>query len=105
MAAVRSTEELSVVCLDMEVPEDVTSEGGWRCLRVKGPLEFSLVGIIAGLASCLAAAGVSLFVISTFDTDYFLVQDARLALALKALEKEGYAVESIAANREPIALD
>jgi hypothetical protein len=86
----RSEAELSVVCAEDAVPSDVRSEGGWRCLRVRGPLGFGLTGILASLASPLASSGVSIFVVSTYDTDYLLVQERDLGRACAALERAGH---------------
>lgn len=68
-------------------------ELGWRGLRVAGALDFSLLGIIAGISAALAGAGVSVFVVSTYDTDYVLVKADRLEDAIAALRARGYAVE------------
>ena len=89
----RTPEELSVVCLEAQVPDGVRAEKGWRGLRVEGPLDFALIGILAGLAGALAQAGISLFALSTFDTDYLLVREPDLPEAVKALERAGYVVE------------
>lgn len=81
----RSQEELSLVCLLDQLPPGVQHEGPWRALRVAGPLDFSLTGIVAGLSAPLAAAGIPVFVISTYDTDYLLVKSSRLTAAREAL--------------------
>ncbi|MBU1660753.1 MAG: ACT domain-containing protein, partial [Chloroflexi bacterium] len=78
-ALVRTADELSVVCDDANLPEGIRTERGWRALKVHGPLDFSLVGVLAELATVLADAGVSIFAISTFDTDYLLVKGNKLA--------------------------
>ncbi len=70
------------------------AERGWRCLGIRGPLEFSLVGVVAGISGALAGAGLSLFVVSTFDTDYILVRAAKLNEAISALASAGYSVHS-----------
>ena len=88
----RTREELSVVCAEADIPEAVTSDKGWRLLRVHGPLDFSLTGVIVSLARPLAEAGVSVFVISTYDTDYLLVKDERLDRALAVLIESGHEV-------------
>ena len=88
----RTREELSVVCAEADIPEAVTSDKGWRPLRVHGPLDFSLTGVIVSLARPLAEAGVSVFVISTYDTDYLLVKDERLDRALAVLIESGHEV-------------
>jgi uncharacterized protein len=88
----RTREELSIVCRAGAVPEGVDAEQGWRCLKVEGPLDFALTGILAALASPLAAAGVALFALSTFDTDYLLVKAETLDRAVEALRAAGHRV-------------
>ena len=88
----RTPDELSVVCSAKEVPEEVQAERGWRGLRVAGTLEFHLTGILASLASPLAEAGISIFALSTFDTDYLLVKEDVLEPALQTLEAEGHEI-------------
>lgn len=88
----RTPEELSVVCAEDAVPPGIRSEGGWRVLKVRGPLAFSLTGILAALAAPLARSAVSLFAVSTYDTDYLLVRQGQLEEALGALRAEGHAV-------------
>lgn len=92
----RTRDELSVVCADAAVPEDVRGERGWRALVVAGPLDFGLIGVIASLADPLARAGVPIFAISTFDTDYLLVKEARLAEAVAALTAAGHEISTLA---------
>ena len=87
----RTENELSVVCRESGVlPGEV--EGGWRCLRVAGPLEFTQVGILAALTQPLADAGVSIFAVSTFDTDYLLVKEEQIDTAIAALRAAGHKV-------------
>jgi hypothetical protein len=88
----RTSEELSVVCAEASVPEGVRCEAGWRILKVAGPLEFSLTGILLAVATPLAETGVSIFVISTFDTDYVLVKEENVDRAVTALEAAGHGV-------------
>lgn len=85
----RTGEELSVVCASRLVPGDVRQSAGWRLLQVEGPLDFSLIGILHRITAPLAAAGISLFAISTFDTDYVLVGDTDLEAAIRCLEASG----------------
>ncbi len=83
--------ELSLVCRATAVPEGCTEEApGWRCFRVKGPLDFSLIGILSRLSSVLAQEKISVFAVSTFDTDYLLVREEALPRAKAALERAGY---------------
>lgn len=70
--------------------EVVKVENEWRLLKVQGPLDFALVGILAGLASTLAAAGVSIFAVSTYDTDYIMVKKGDLEKAIEALIDAGH---------------
>lgn len=90
LSVTRTKDELSVVCAQSCIPEGVRRESNWRGLRVVGPLDFSQVGVLSTLSAVLAAAGVSVFVVSTFDTDYLLVQHARLAIAQSALQQAGH---------------
>jgi len=93
-AIVRTADELSIVCPAAEVPADVRHEGPWRALRVAGPLDFALVGILTRLTAPLAAAGISIFALSTFDTDYVLVRAGDLDAAVSTLRDAGHAVRN-----------
>ena len=88
----RTPDELSVVCRQADVPPGTRCEGGWRCLKVEGPLDFSWTGILASLAVPLAGAGISLFAISTYETDYLLVKGDDLDSAARALAGSGHRV-------------
>lgn len=90
LALTLTSDELSLVLPEDSAPENATIEGGWRALRVAGPLDFELTGVLASLAQPLADARLSLFAISTFDTDYLLVRDATLSEALAALRAAGH---------------
>ncbi|MGW3999577.1 ACT domain-containing protein [Amycolatopsis sp. NPDC004772] len=93
VSVTRTPGELSVICPAGREPAGATAaEDGWRLLSVRGPLEFTLTGIIAALASELAAAGVALFSISTFDTDHILVRGGDLDDAVAALREAGHEV-------------
>lgn len=87
--------EVSIVCPTDLVPPEVAAERGWRCLTVDGPLDFSLVGVLAAISGCLARAEVSVFVISTFDTDHVIVAESDLDRAIVALVEAGHAVRSV----------
>ncbi len=93
LSVTRTPDEVSVVSLAKDVPEGAEVEAGWGCLRVAGPLSFELTGVLAALSAPLAAAGVPIFVVSTFDTDYLLVPLNRLEKARDALEAAGHAAE------------
>ena len=88
----RTSSELSIVCASDAVPPDVQAQRGYRGLAVRGPLDFSLVGIMATLAGVLAAASVSIFVVSTYDTDYLFVREADFDRAATALRSAGHTV-------------
>lgn len=88
----RTREELSIVCPCSSIPQGVRSEAGWRALKVEGPLDFSLTGILSSISTVLANAGISIFAVSTFDTDYILVKGSDLDAAVLALRKESFAL-------------
>ena len=92
VSVTRTSTELSVICPAGLVPVAEKVEAGWRLLTVRGPLEFTLTGIIAALTSELAAAGVPLFTLSTFDTDHVLVKESDLDRAAGALRSAGHEV-------------
>ena len=86
----RTSEELSVVSAPRLVAPGCPSETGWRCIAIKGPLPFEEIGVLAALSTPLAEAGISIFVVSTFDTDYLLVKDFQLERARAVLLKAGH---------------
>ncbi len=88
----RTPDELSVVCPEAAVPPGIVCERSWRALKVHGPLDFGLTGILAALAAPLADAGIPIFAVSTFDTDYLLVRAGALAHACRVLAGAGHAV-------------
>ncbi len=88
----RTPDELSIVCAADAVPAGIRCEPGWRALMVEGPLDFGLTGILASIATPLARAEISIFAISTFDTDYVLVKAATLDAAIEALTRSGFSL-------------
>jgi len=95
MFLAKTDEEISLVCPSGSEPADCLAvEPGWRAFRVVGQLDFSLIGILAGIANTLANAGISIFAISTFKTDYILVRSDRFDAAVSALLAAGYDVVS-----------
>ena len=87
----RTDEEISLVCPTDHCPVGAKNrQDGWKCLRVVGVLDFSLVGILARIADCLAKAQVPLFAVSTYNTDYILFREQHEPAALDALKAAGY---------------
>jgi hypothetical protein len=86
-----TADELSIVCASEHVPDDVQCERDWRAMKVQGPLDFSLTGILAALAGPLAGAGIAIFALSTYDTDYILVKEETLQQAVMVLQMHGHA--------------
>ena len=89
-----TNDELSIVCPTSVVPQGVRTETNWRAIKVQGPLDFSLTGILVSLAAPLASANIPLFAISTFDTDYILVKEQHIAHARSVLEQSGHTFEA-----------
>lgn len=85
-------DELSVVCDESRVPSHVRAQRGFRCLQVAGPLEFSAIGILSSLAGAMAEAGISIFALSTYDTDYLLFPASQEVDAVAALRMAGHVV-------------
>lgn len=92
LSITRNADELSIVCPDDWPPNDVQRESGWHVLKMEGPFDLALVGILAPVATALAGARVNIFVVSTFDTDYILVKDDKLETAIITLELAGHTV-------------
>ena len=89
----KTDNELSVVCSELIEVKSLQSSKGWKCIKVKGPLDFNLTGIFAGISDILAQANISIFAISTFDTDYILVRSKDLSSARNKLRKADYKFE------------
>lgn len=92
VSVTRTPGELFVACTAGGVPDGVTGECGWRAVAVRGPLAFSLTGVLASLATPLAEAGVPVFVMSTYDTDYLLVREGDVDRAKETLRAAGHTV-------------
>jgi hypothetical protein len=92
LSITRTDEELSIVCSQESIPEDIKCEKDWRILKILGPLDFSLIGILASISRVLAQNGISIFAISTYDTDYILVRSKDIDNAVKSLIGENYEV-------------
>ena len=92
LSITRTKNELSLVCSQERVPHVVECDKGWRCIMVRGPLDLSLVGILASLTSSLAEVDISIFAISTYETDYLLVKGENLRRAVLKLKEAGHDV-------------
>ncbi|WP_048140566.1 ACT domain-containing protein [Methanosarcina horonobensis] len=94
----RTYEELSIVCqesnIPANVPANIRAERDWSCLKVEGLLDFGLTGILAGISRVLAENKVSIFAVSTYDTDYILVKERDLELSVRVLKDKGYEFKS-----------
>lgn len=92
LSITRTTTELSIVAAEALLPADLEAERGYYALRVEGPLPFEMVGVVASLASPLAAAGVPIFPLATYDTDYLLIGEGMLDRAIHALTSAGHTI-------------
>ena len=89
----RTDEELSLVCRTEDTPARTTArDDGWRAFRIQGVLDFSLIGILSRLTTLLAEAGIGIFAVSTYNTDYVLVKAGDFDRAMDALAAAGYTV-------------
>jgi hypothetical protein len=88
----KTEEELSIVCNEDNIPQHIKCEKHWRILKVQGPLDFSLIGILASISNILAEKEISIFAISTYDTDYILVKEKDVDKAVAALVSENYEI-------------
>ena len=89
----RTDREVSLVCRSEDIPQEAArSETGWTCFRVAGTLDFSLVGILAKISSLLAGAGIPVFVVSTFQTDYIFIKKEHDRKACSVLSENGWQV-------------
>lgn len=88
----RTQDELSIVCDESEVPEGIQAAPGWRLLSVEGPIPFETTGVASALINPLSAAGVSVFLVATFDTDYLLLREETFEESLAILRRAGHEV-------------
>jgi hypothetical protein len=89
----RTADELSIVCRQADVPAEISCEKGYHCIKVEGPLAFTVIGVLSSLTTVLARVGISTFAVSTFDTDYILVKKDQMDKAVHALLKAGYHIK------------
>lgn len=90
----RARDELSIVVPSERVPDEVADDGGWRLFRLVGPFAFDEIGVLASVTAPLAAAGVGIFVVSTFNTDYLLVKAPDADRCVDALRRAGHTVRT-----------
>ncbi|QAA35058.1 ACT domain-containing protein [Clostridium manihotivorum] len=88
----RTYEELSIVCDEANIPDEVKCEKDWRVLKIEGPLDFSLIGILASISTILAQQSISIFAISTYDTDYILVKNKDIDKSVETLIAKNYEI-------------
>ena len=89
----KTDEENSLVCLTEDVPDNtIQREDGWRAFRIQGVLDFSLVGVLAGLSALLAENQIGIFAISTYNTDYILTKADDYSRAMEVLSNAGYQI-------------
>lgn len=89
----KTDEEKSLVCITSEVPENtIQRDDGWKAFRIQGVLDFSLIGILAKIATVLADNGISIFAVSTYNTDYVLIKKENYQKALNILQTTGYKI-------------
>jgi len=86
----RTPDELSIVCPIENLPADVSSPHRWICLKLEGPFSFSQTGVLLSFIEPLSSTGIPIFAISTFDTDYVLVQEEYAGMAIGALQEAGH---------------
>ncbi|MPM52134.1 hypothetical protein SDC9_98890 [bioreactor metagenome] len=88
----KTADELSIVCNEESIPSNIKCEKEWKALKIEGPLDFSLIGILSKISSLLAKEGISIFAISTYDTDYILVKESHIKNAISVLLSNEYHV-------------
>lgn len=87
----KTDEEYSLVCINEDTPVNtIEREDGWKCFRIQGILDFSMIGILYEISAVLANNKIGIFVVSTFNTDYILVKEGNFDKTLKVLTLAGY---------------
>jgi len=90
----RSVEELSIVCPAENLPQDVETQHRWQCFKLEGPFPFSMTGVLLSFIEPLSSNGIPIFAVSTYDTDYVLIQEEWVGAALTALQNAGHELEN-----------
>jgi hypothetical protein len=91
-AEIYTPDEITIICSPEAAPQGARIEPGWRALKIVETLDFNLVGVLAEISTLLAKAGVSIFVLSTYNTDYILLKEQHMALAIASLRQAGHSV-------------
>lgn len=89
----KTKDELSILCDLKFIPQGIKCEKPWKALKIEGPLDFALIGILSTISTLLAKNSISIFAISTYDTDYILVKEKDMDNAIKVLSNEGYIIK------------
>ena len=90
----RSAEELSIVCPADNLPPDIETQHQWQCFKLAGPFPFSMTGVLLSFIEPLSSNGIPIFAVSTYDTDYVLIQEQWVGAALTALQNAGHILEN-----------
>jgi len=90
----KTEDELSIVCLQDKIKEDIKCERDWKILKIEGPLDFSLIGILSKISTLMANNNISIFAISTYDTDYILIKEESIDKAIEILENNNYNINN-----------
>jgi hypothetical protein len=90
LSITRTPEELSIVCSESRISDDVHAATGWTCLKLQGPFPFTQTGVLTSFVAPLSANGIPIFVVATFNTDYVLIPEEFSAAAFRALSEAGH---------------
>jgi hypothetical protein len=90
LSITRTSEELSIVCPESQIPDEVHAATGWTCLKLQGPFPFTQTGVLTSFVAPLSANAIPIFVLATFDTDYVLIPEEFAAAAFRALSEAGH---------------
>jgi len=88
----RTKKELTVVCPQNIIPAGIKHDHGWRCFRIDGSFDLNQIGVISSLAAPLAQAGISIFVVSSYDTDYIMVNEEKVEQAIAVISGDGHSI-------------
>lgn len=95
ISLIRTSHELTVICEEDRIPLEIVKDSGWRAFYIDAALDFDLVGVLLSVINPLAEAGISIFALSTYETDYILVRDEYTEIAKQVLKKAGFRINVI----------